>query len=341
MTEWLLLLLIVPAIVVPVVLLFGFAGCGFQAGVAPPSPLVIDSAVGKSASIITLMWSGGVYATMIEFERTKAGAPPNQPTHRFQVMPSPTTFDDGDGLEPATTYSYRAREVYADGETSEWTAPVLGTTLASEVTFDAAGAGSSGSDLNSVTITWSHTASGDSRAVVVGLRWAHTAGVGSPTRTVTYGVTPMTSIGVIGLNNAAITALNGTYHEFFGLLAPPTGVQTVSLTVSRTGALSVAVTGSSVSYVEVSAFGSVASVAGTEAGTALSQTVSSAVHEMVVQMFSTASGAIGGYDQTLRFDDGANGFVIGDARGAASVPFIASRANGVDYAGLAVRLAPG
>ena len=81
-------------------------------------------------------------------------------------------------------------------------------------------------------------------------------------------------------------------------------------------------------------------VFGTEPGTSLAHTVSSAVNEMIVQMFTTASGAITGYSQTLRFDDGANGFVIGDAPGAASVAFTASRANGVDYAGLAVRLTP-
>lgn len=32
----------------------------------------------------------------------------------------------------------------------------------------------------------------------------------------------MTSLGVVGLNNAALTDINGTfvYHEFFGLLSP-------------------------------------------------------------------------------------------------------------------------
>ena len=67
----------------------------------------------------------------------------------------------------------------------------------------------------------------------------------------------------------------------------------------------------------MSVFGPVSSVAGSEAGTSLPpqpQTVSSATNETVVQMFNTASGAITGYNQTLRVDDGANGFVIGDDR---------------------------
>jgi hypothetical protein len=62
---------------------------------------------------------------------------------------------------------------------------------------------------------------------------------------------------------------------------------------------------------------------------------------MVVQMFTTSSGPVTGYNKTLRFDGGPNGPVIGDAPGDASVQFTASRANGVDYAGVAVRLTPG
>jgi hypothetical protein len=50
MAEWLTLVLLVPAIVVPVVLVFGFAGCGFRAGsTSPPS---IDATAGKSFNTI-------------------------------------------------------------------------------------------------------------------------------------------------------------------------------------------------------------------------------------------------------------------------------------------------
>lgn len=347
MTEWLLLVLIVPAIVVPVVLLFGFAGCDKVFGLdRPDSPQpapVIASATGKSLSIITLTWMIDQTATSIEFERTKVDPP--GPLYSFSVPASPPSHDDDAGLDPATTYEYTARAVFADGDPSEPSAPVRGTTLAPP-TFEAKGAGNTGSGTNSATTTWSHTASGDFSAIVVGLWWAHTgffSPSGTPTRTATYGGTPMTSLGVVGLNNAALTDINGTfmYHEFFGLLNPPTGAQSVSLSVDRAGA-SITIEGCSVSYIAVSAFGSVSPDSGTEAGTSLAQTVSSAVNEMVVQMFTTASGAITNYNQTLRFDGVTNGigFVIGDAPGAASVPFTASRADGVDYAGLAVRLTP-
>src|SRR6516162_1530513 len=52
MAEWLILLLLVPAIVVPVVLLAGFAGCQF----VPCPGARVDSAVGQDVSTITVTW---------------------------------------------------------------------------------------------------------------------------------------------------------------------------------------------------------------------------------------------------------------------------------------------
>jgi hypothetical protein len=340
MAEWLLLLLLVPAVVVPVVFLFGYAGCSFQGGVATEDydPYVVSTDP-RSPSVISVTWAGGEIATQIEFERTNRDQP-SLPAQQFFVMLTPKTFDD-QGLEPATTYGYRVRAILSDGQPSEWSEPpVEETTLGAILpNFDATGAGNSESGFGDATTTWPHTASGNSRVVLVGLRWSQTGGLGTPTRTVTYGPTAMESLGVRGLNDAALTAFSGVYQEFFGLREPPTGAQTVSVTVARGGS-AIEIAGCSVSYVEVSAFGSVSSVFGTEAGTSLSQTVNSTVNEMVVQMFATASGSITNYSQSPRFSDPANAFVIGDARGATSVPFTASRANGVDYAGLAVRLTP-
>lgn len=350
MTEWLLLVLLVPAIVVPVVLLLGFAGCDKVFGLdriddPEPGPL-IESATGKSLSVITLMWKIDPTAMNIEFERIKIGSmgPVGSP-YTFSVAATPASHDDA-GLEPATTYSYTATAIFADGDKSSPSAPVMGTTL-SFPTFDATGAGNSAAGTTSATTAWSHTASADADAVVVGLRWTQTvffAPSGTPTRTARYGGNPMTSLGVVGLNNAALTDVNGTfvYQEFFGLLDPPIGAQTVELSVERAGAGSVTVEGCSVSYIAVSAFGSVSAVSGTEAGTSLAQTVVSAVNEIIVHMFTVASGPITNYTATLRFAGNANGigFVIGDAPGAPSVPITALRAEGVDYAGLAVRLTP-
>jgi hypothetical protein len=348
MAEWLLLLLLVPAIVVPVVFLFGFAGCGFEGhGTLLAPPPIIQSADGTSVSTIRLTWMVDPSATDIKFERTKSNSPglPGPPVI-FTVPASPPMHDDP-GLEAGTSYQYTARAIYAS-DTSDPSAPVIGTTLTLStpaVTFDATGGGSTDSGIGNASTTWPHTASGDSRAVVVGMRWAHNSVLPNvtPTRAATYGGVSMQSLGVIGLNNTQLSSLNGTYHEFFGLLNPPAGPQTVSLSVDRPGSTSVSIEGCSVSYTQVSAFVSPASsVAGTETGTGLLQTITSAVNEMIVQMFTAASGQINGYSQRPRYTGTANniGFVIGDAPGAPTVQFTASRADGADYAALAVRLTP-
>ena len=55
MGDWLIILLLVPGIVAPVVLLFGFAGCGFEGSANPY--LAINSAAGRTTNTITLTWS--------------------------------------------------------------------------------------------------------------------------------------------------------------------------------------------------------------------------------------------------------------------------------------------
>ncbi len=342
MIEWLLLLLLVPAVVLPVVLLLGFAGCGFE-GQGGYSPLVITSATATSPNTVALAWTGG-YSAQIEFQRDKKPKPGQnaEPTHLFVVDMTPQTTPDS-GLSADSVYEYQVREIYADGQKGAWSPIVSVETpaivvTAPAVTFDTASTGHTGSGLGDASTTWSHTASGNAAAVVVGVRWSQTGGIGTPTRTVTYGAAAMQSLGVRGLNDQAINAFSGVYEELFGLRNPPTGGQTISVTVDRT-ASNLSLQACSVSYAKVSGFGLVSSVFGTEAGTSLTQTVISAVNEMVVQMFATASGSITGYNQSSRYAS-ANGLLIGDAPGAAAISFAATRADGVDYAGLAVRLTP-
>ena len=57
--EWLALLLLIPLIVIPLVVLFGFAGCSFEPGVAPnlPQAPVLVSAVPGDETSITLEWT--------------------------------------------------------------------------------------------------------------------------------------------------------------------------------------------------------------------------------------------------------------------------------------------
>jgi hypothetical protein len=353
MTEWLLLALLVPAVVFPVVLLFGFAGCDRVFGLEYVYPIPILMITGATSTTITLTWLKESTAKSITFERTQVDSLGNPVGAKITLPPvaaSLLTYEDA-GLAAGQIYTYQARFITTDDHTGQLSAAVTGATVAIPVSvaFDAVGTGNTGAGTNgSAATTWTHTASGDSRAVVVGLRWQHNGGPASPmnvtpNRIATYGGVPLTSLDVIGLNNANLTEINGTfaYHEFFGLINPPTGPQTVSLSVSRTGAGPISIDGCSVSYTGVSVFGSVSKAAGTSASTSLSQAVSSAAREMVVQMFTTA-GTITSYSQTERYRHAANaiGIVIGDAAGASSISFAANRSGGVDYADLAVRLTP-
>ena len=342
MIEWLLLLLLVPAVVLPVVLLLGFAGCGFE-GQGRYEPLLITSADAPNPNTVTLTWVGG-YAEQIEFQRDKKPRPGQnaESPHLFVVDMTPRTTQDT-GLEPDTTYEYQVREIEADGQRGPWS-PIVSVKTpvvvvpTPAVTFDTASTGHTDSGFGDASTAWSHTVSGNAVAVIVGVRWSQATSVGTPVRAVAYGATPMQSLGVRGLNDQAINAVSGVYEELFGLRNPPSGAQTISVTIERPLS-NLSLEACSVSYAQVSAFGPVSSVFGTEAGTSLTQTVNSATNEMVVQMFATASGSITGYSQSPRYAS-ANGLLIGDAPGAASVSFTATRAASVDYAGLAVRLTP-
>jgi hypothetical protein len=136
MTEWLVLALIVPAVVVPVVLLAGFAGCDQVFGLQRPDTPTIVSAEGKNSSAITLTWTFPSTALEFEFERMKL---PERTRQTFKAPASP--FDDdneGLGLEAATSYLYRVRAILNDGEYSPWSddePTVPGTTLSFATAF--------------------------------------------------------------------------------------------------------------------------------------------------------------------------------------------------------------
>lgn len=353
MAEWVLLIVLVVMVGVPVILLFGFTGCDKVFGlelrdppVAPEGP-IIESATGTGLTVITLQWLRAGAEVDIAFERTELDAIGQPVASAYEFVVDASLPDRADpGLKPSTTYRYLAYGAYADGELSLPSAPVDGTTLGPPA-FDAVAAGT-GSGGAAATADWPHTTTGQSAVVVVGLRWAHSgnflSGSGTPTRAVRYGATPMTSLGVIGLNDAALTSINGTFVflELFGLRAPAGGSQTVSVSVSRNNATSITVEGCSLSYRLVRDFGPVSTIAGSEPGTVLTQNVTSAEYETVVQMFGTQSGGITGYSQEPRYDSTSPGIdmVVGDMQGAITVAFTAIRAAGVDYAGLAARLLP-
>ena len=148
MAEWSILLLLVPAIVVPVVMLVGFAGCqaiwgveDYQEGeptrgASEFGDPIIDSAFGKSVSIITLKWKyDDPAAPQFEFERTKL---PEQSIAPPIFAPAPPFEYDDPGLEAETNYLYRVRAVDSNGDAiSNWSGQVAATTLSFQPTFDA------------------------------------------------------------------------------------------------------------------------------------------------------------------------------------------------------------
>jgi len=141
MTEWLILLLLVPAIVVPVVMLVGFAGCSEIAGIEdwrrrPTNggngefgDPVIESADGKSVSIITLKWIYNPAAAKFLIERSG---------QILATQPVSSPFDDDDGLKADTSYSYRVLALdIGDNQLGNWSGEVVGKTLKFEPTFEA------------------------------------------------------------------------------------------------------------------------------------------------------------------------------------------------------------
>jgi hypothetical protein len=129
MPEWLILVLLVPAIVVPVVMLIGFVGCNFVPGAAPFF-IIIDSAVGASPSSILLTWeSPGYQPTSFDILRTDSSGG----WTFLQGAASASPFLDT-GLDPGSSYIYRVRGFLSgDPNPSDWSSPVTGTTLPSPI----------------------------------------------------------------------------------------------------------------------------------------------------------------------------------------------------------------
>lgn len=186
------------------------------------------------------------------------------------------------------------------------------------IAFDAVGGGAAVS--GGTTPSWTHTATGSNRVVLVGLSVGISGLASGRTRTVTYGGTPMTSLGAVESG----TGSSG-FGEMFYLLAPATGAQTVATTISGTV---VDFVGSSVSYTGVGAV-SAATTAHPASG-APSIAVPSAVGNFCVASFVSGTD-IATPNQTQRVlnnsivgTTAAANLLIQDAVGAATVTFSAA-----------------
>lgn len=183
------------------------------------------------------------------------------------------------------------------------------------VIFDAVGAGAAS---GSSGFSWSHTIGTSARAVLVGV-----SSQSGNALTVKVGSTSMTQLGSFFSFGPTV------YMSLWELLNPPTGAQTIA--VSGAGAANA---GNSVSYNNVSGFGTVATNSGS--GTTASQSITSATGQMVFQMFAyggSAGQTFSAYNQTSRWVQAGVSSVtypamIGDAPGAATVNFSATISSG-------------
>jgi hypothetical protein len=148
MIEWLILLLLFPALVAAVVCLWGFAGCNQVFGLDPThlivSPPVNFAVASIGVNTIRLTWTGADTDVTYQVERTKEGGAPEDPRDVGIV----SSIDDVN-LDVGTKYFYRVRAVRgSDGQASDWTSQENATTWIFDGKLDPAlGAGSDQANL--------------------------------------------------------------------------------------------------------------------------------------------------------------------------------------------------
>ena len=128
--EWIFLLVVLPLIIVPIVLLCGFAGCGLDvvgSGEALPPKNLTATAAGTDK--INLSWTPDPASVALDFiiERSLTGG-------TFNALPGTTkstTFTD-QGLSSGTTFFYRVKSI--SGGASPGTPPSAPSNIASATT---------------------------------------------------------------------------------------------------------------------------------------------------------------------------------------------------------------
>jgi hypothetical protein len=132
MGDWLTLLVLVPAILVPVAVLIGFAGCDNLCGLihVDPTKPIIDLARGKNGITITLVWNYSD-VTVEQFRFVRTG--PDGSSEEFLLPAPPVPFNDTVAPNPSdattTTYKYHVRAEYSHSDPSAPSPIVEGTTL--------------------------------------------------------------------------------------------------------------------------------------------------------------------------------------------------------------------
>jgi len=157
------------------------------------------------------------------------------------------------------------------------------------VVFDAVGPSSAGTGVAGTSSSWSHTCSGSSRLLIVGVAIGK-VGDGSATTSATYNGVAMTS--VVGRVESGGAGQSDGYVQMFYLLAPATGANTVLVSCTQ----SVDITGGSVSFTGVDQTVPLVNIT-----TNANITASASVSNMVVDAVCCGSGFNLGSGQTMRW----------------------------------------
>lgn len=217
--------------------------------------------------------------------------------------------------------------------------PSLGMAAVRSVIFDAVGAGSNGTGN---TRSWSETIGSSASAALV-LGSVLVQGGSLTAITAKVGTTSMTQ-----LTGSPFTFLNSGGNIFylfaFGLTSPPTGAQTIQ--VQFTGGTSWFAAANSLSYNDVSSFGT--PVTNSASGTAASISASSSVGQRVAAVMSTSgstTGSFSSFSQTSRWNQAGvastnRPTIIGDAPGASTVNFTSTAPITGTWGALTVPLVP-
>lgn len=131
--EWVTLLVLVPAILIPLVILFGFAGCGAEIGLGPLLPPVVTLATPLDDRTIRLEWTNP-NSSAVRFDILRTPEGPGPPPTEDQQSP----FIDQQ-LTPGATYSYRVRAIrLSDGAVTEYSDIATAVTWANAFTANLA-----------------------------------------------------------------------------------------------------------------------------------------------------------------------------------------------------------
>ncbi len=152
--EWFILLALVPAIVAPVVVLYGFAGCEFKAqdGVlSPPADPTNVRVLSKDLDRITIAWDyldSPPLPVTFEVEITDLNTDPPDQTSEPGI-PQATPEFPHTGLQEGKVFEYRVRAVQEfETKESNWVPdpPLRAATLSFQLAFEEPGLINGGND---------------------------------------------------------------------------------------------------------------------------------------------------------------------------------------------------